>query len=177
MALFNCSECGYEFSDKAPACPKCGYPNTPGGMTPITPPPKSAAKKKRSGCTGCLIALLIPFSVGVVSTVVSEFLPEPTPEELAAQKAEREEKKRKEMNDPGLVARLCGNRIKTALKRPYSYQFEKLVYRGFKGQKAGVNVRFAYSATNDFNARMTYVGSCESKRENGKWTLIWDPGF
>ena len=27
MALINCSECGYEFSDKAPACPKCGCPN------------------------------------------------------------------------------------------------------------------------------------------------------
>ena len=38
MALINCSECGYEFSDKAPACPKCGCPNTPGGMTAITPP-------------------------------------------------------------------------------------------------------------------------------------------
>lgn len=39
MTLFNCSECGYEFSDKADGCPKCGCPNSPGGMTPIGPPP------------------------------------------------------------------------------------------------------------------------------------------
>ena len=38
MALINCSDCGYEFSDKAAACPKCGCPNTPGGMTPISQP-------------------------------------------------------------------------------------------------------------------------------------------
>ena len=26
MALIKCPECGKEFSDKAPACPNCGYP-------------------------------------------------------------------------------------------------------------------------------------------------------
>ena len=41
MALFNCSECGKEYSDKAPACPNCGCPTSPGGMTPISPPAES----------------------------------------------------------------------------------------------------------------------------------------
>ena len=27
MALINCEECGYEFSDKAAMCPKCGAPS------------------------------------------------------------------------------------------------------------------------------------------------------
>lgn len=26
MALIKCTECGKEFSDKAPACPNCGCP-------------------------------------------------------------------------------------------------------------------------------------------------------
>lgn len=29
MALIICTECGKEFSDKAPACPNCGCPNIP----------------------------------------------------------------------------------------------------------------------------------------------------
>ena len=28
MALIKCSECGKEFSDKAPACPNCGCPTS-----------------------------------------------------------------------------------------------------------------------------------------------------
>lgn len=47
MALFNCSECGYEFSDQAEGCPQCGCPNTPGGMTPIGPPPEPGGKSGR----------------------------------------------------------------------------------------------------------------------------------
>ena len=47
MALINCSECGYEFSDQADACSKCGCPNAPGGMTPIGPPPEPGKKSGR----------------------------------------------------------------------------------------------------------------------------------
>ena len=47
MALINCSECGYEFSDQADACSKCGCPNAPGGMTPIGPPPEPDKKSGR----------------------------------------------------------------------------------------------------------------------------------
>ena len=28
MALITCTECGKEFSDKAPACPNCGCPTS-----------------------------------------------------------------------------------------------------------------------------------------------------
>ena len=46
MALINCSECGYEFSDQAEGCPQCGCPNAPGGMTPISMPPEPKPKKR-----------------------------------------------------------------------------------------------------------------------------------
>ena len=62
MALFNCSECGYEFSDKADACPKCGCPNTPGGMTPIGPPPQQKKPKKK---VTTFQAFLIVLGIGV----------------------------------------------------------------------------------------------------------------
>ena len=47
MALINCSECGYEFSDQADACSKCGCTIAPGGMTPIGPPPEPDKKSGR----------------------------------------------------------------------------------------------------------------------------------
>jgi len=40
MALIRCPECQREVSDKAPACPGCGYP-MPGMGTPIPQPPGS----------------------------------------------------------------------------------------------------------------------------------------
>ena len=76
MALFNCSECGYEFSDKADACPKCGCPNTPGGMTPIGPPPEPGQKRAPQAKKGCFYALInlsvLGAGLGVVGWLVNE---------------------------------------------------------------------------------------------------------
>ena len=64
MALINCSECGKEYSDKAPACPNCGCPTSPGGMTPIASPPekKSYPKKKSSKGSTLILGLLLTLS-------------------------------------------------------------------------------------------------------------------
>lgn len=75
MALINCSECGYEFSDKADACPKCGCPNTPGGMTPITPPETKARTKRGMGPLKIVLLVLVaipllPLSVMVVTALL-----------------------------------------------------------------------------------------------------------
>lgn len=76
MALINCSECGKEYSDKAPACPNCGCPTQPGGMTPVTAPqekeaPKTTKGPKPAGCaTGCGVLLLLLIglaSIGVLT--------------------------------------------------------------------------------------------------------------
>ena len=67
MSLINCCECGYEFSDKAHACPKCGCPKTPGGMTPITLPTPAIRKRKMAplkiGVVVLLAILLLPLSM------------------------------------------------------------------------------------------------------------------
>ena len=76
MALINCSECGKEYSDKAPACPNCGCPTQPGGMTPVATPPSSTPKKdkKKGGCLpGCLGAFAVFIVLGVIGAVVNEF--------------------------------------------------------------------------------------------------------
>lgn len=41
MALIKCTECGKEFSDKAPACPNCGCPTS---AQKITTPNKNSVK-------------------------------------------------------------------------------------------------------------------------------------
>ena len=75
MALFNCSECGYEFSDKADACPKCGCPNTPGGMTPITHPAAKARSQRGMGPLKIVLLVLLaipllPLSAAVVTALL-----------------------------------------------------------------------------------------------------------
>ena len=82
MALFNCSECGYEFSDKADACPKCGCPNTPGGMTPIGPPPEpgKSSKKSQEPKKGCLVAVANLAVLVIAGGALSQFFnSEPKP--------------------------------------------------------------------------------------------------
>ena len=44
MTLIVCPECNQQVSDKAPACPNCGYP-TPGRKTPEATPPQSHASR------------------------------------------------------------------------------------------------------------------------------------
>ena len=48
MALITCVECGNEFSDKAPACPKCGCPTSESTKQTETPPEASAEPKKET---------------------------------------------------------------------------------------------------------------------------------
>lgn len=43
MALINCPECGKEVSDKAPACPNCGYRINPIDFSALQDPPRPAA--------------------------------------------------------------------------------------------------------------------------------------
>lgn len=43
MALINCPECGKEVSDKAPACPNCGYRINPIDFSSLQDPPRPAA--------------------------------------------------------------------------------------------------------------------------------------
>ena len=76
MALITCSECGKEYSDKAPACPNCGCPTQPGEVAPVSSPkakeqPKAASGVKPAGCaTGCGVFLLLLIglaSIGVLT--------------------------------------------------------------------------------------------------------------
>ena len=76
MALINCSECGKEYSDKAPACPNCGCPTAPGGMSPVSAPPETKdakpekPKKKKKGClVGCLGSLGIFTLLALIASI------------------------------------------------------------------------------------------------------------
>lgn len=48
MALITCVECGNEFSDKAPACPKCGCPTSESTKPAEAQPEVSAEPKKET---------------------------------------------------------------------------------------------------------------------------------
>jgi hypothetical protein len=59
MALITCPECGEKISEKAGACPKCGYKFTPAETAKI----KKAEQRLHTGCAiGCL-AIVIIFAV------------------------------------------------------------------------------------------------------------------
>jgi hypothetical protein len=51
MALISCSECGGEFSDRAPACPKCGNPNHRAAA--FTPTGTFAGGSAKGHCRSC----------------------------------------------------------------------------------------------------------------------------
>lgn len=48
MALIQCPECGVEVSDKAPVCPRCGYPIA----AEAAPPPEEAGGRAGLGASG-----------------------------------------------------------------------------------------------------------------------------
>lgn len=57
MALVNCSDCGREVSDRAPACPGCGAPvavEAPGGPERVRTSEDSALTRSR-GCADLII--------------------------------------------------------------------------------------------------------------------------
>lgn len=59
MALTKCPDCGSDISTEAPACPKCGRPNSK---------PKKAASSAGSGCAAVLLAVIV---VGILISVFS----------------------------------------------------------------------------------------------------------
>ena len=75
MALINCPECGKEISDKAPACPNCGF----AGKQDICPKcgkPRLSEPRKESGFRiGCAIIGVLLFGIiGLVAFGPAGFL-------------------------------------------------------------------------------------------------------
>lgn len=83
MALINCEECGKEISDKAPACPFCGYQND---ATPQSAAPAEDSTEQQSGKTdpfaiitfaagigGLLILPILFIPVGYICAIVSYY--------------------------------------------------------------------------------------------------------
>lgn len=59
MALIRCGECGSEISDKALACPKCGAPNGPAGLTASD----SSSRTRPKPALAASVVLLFVFGV------------------------------------------------------------------------------------------------------------------
>lgn len=63
MVLINCTECGTEFSDKAPACPKCACPTREAKGSSKLVPSDPVKKKGSIGCgtwiTGTALAIFM----------------------------------------------------------------------------------------------------------------------
>jgi len=93
MALFNCTECGREISDKAVSCPHCGCPvteqhyndrffefeNTQSKKTTYSAPTYEhiyRSDKRQStynNTNGCLVALLVAFGIFIVFGIIFVF--------------------------------------------------------------------------------------------------------
>lgn len=87
MGLMICPDCGFEHSDSAPACPKCGRPNisptsSATNTTPVVQPaaPSTTVSVTNEGCaSGCgkwiFILLLVIIGVPIGILLLSLFLP------------------------------------------------------------------------------------------------------
>ena len=90
MGLMICADCGFEHSESAPACPKCGRPNNPpttsvSNTVPAAQPAiqSSTVSVRNEGCaSGCgrwIIILFIGVPIGIF--LISVFLPSLTDNE------------------------------------------------------------------------------------------------
>lgn len=72
MSMIKCPECGKEISDKASACPNCGYPLTAEDKNETVSPPIPTTipvkKKKKRGCLTSIIVFL--FFIFIVGTAI-----------------------------------------------------------------------------------------------------------
>lgn len=68
MALISCPECRREVSDKAPACPHCGYPINMGGRPARPPLSESSVLSKAVGAIGGW--LIVPWIARLLAFVM-----------------------------------------------------------------------------------------------------------
>ena len=69
MALIICPECGAEVSDRAPACPSCGYPLVEDGHPTIRERSTPLGASKRNPIIGTVLII-----VGLLSILLGIFL-------------------------------------------------------------------------------------------------------
>ncbi len=70
MALIKCPECSSDISDKAPSCPKCGYPMTPANRS-LKPSTKTEDERPKwrtfLGSTAALVIGLLAIIAGMTT--------------------------------------------------------------------------------------------------------------
>jgi hypothetical protein len=83
MALITCPDCGQAVSDRAPSCPRCGYPLAPQAPPPpppvpnqqqvVIPPQQSAVSRGFGGCLGVFLAIVfIIIGLTVLGVLLSQ---------------------------------------------------------------------------------------------------------
>lgn len=100
MALFNCSECQAEISDKAAGCPKCGAPvaKAPLASTSLSP---------KSGGTWWKVLLVILGLFLVVAFIGSQSDPRKTRARIAIDLCQDELKKAKTSGEQQIISGAC----------------------------------------------------------------------
>jgi hypothetical protein len=177
MALINCPDCGFEHSDQAAACPKCGRPNKP----PVSAKIESSKNKSKIGCLpGCLITFVTLIFIGAIGSQCEKseqltritncntgsaeaceaLLGDSDFEEFdsitnSTYKSRFQDKKRAAEQASANANRLsaCETVLKATLKDPDSL---KIIDRDY------ANVTITYSATNSFGGRIKNVIDCNT---------------
>lgn len=174
MPLLKCEDCGFEHSDQAEACPKCGRPNKKASQE------KSKKSSNANGCFGCLGTLFVLVVIGMIGSQCqkSEQLSKITDcnsgaatacEALAEDstfdaydsitnpdfRKRFQEKKQKAAQVSANASRLaaCETVLKATLKDPDSL---KVLDRDYE------NVTITYTATNGFGGRVKNMIDCKS---------------
>lgn len=70
MALIKCPECGREISDKATACPGCGYPMTPAAAPEDERARLLAEARERDKKTSIKIGILMFIGICIMLSIV-----------------------------------------------------------------------------------------------------------
>ena len=147
MSLMICPECGYEHSDQAASCPKCGRPNQ------LIQEPKQEKVVKKGGCaTGCLAVFGVFIGISIIGGVISNIN---TPKKAAEESKQSLNLGDNEVGAPLVMGRSgCKRTLKQVLRDPESLQGDeytvveaspekwtaKILFRsrnGFGGMNAG----------------------------------------
>lgn len=174
MALINCPECNKQVSDKAPACPHCGY--TEAKLQKSIPIPKQIPSQKKAptqyGC-GTIILLITVFGFIYVNLFKDEAPSAQTPP-AAHPKALSQSEQDMQAKRLTFIQNQLNNGIFTKIEMgniyPHLFVTQEFLAGDFDLKTKIVAVVYAYHNTIDPKRDMVIIHSSITGNEIGKYS-------
>lgn len=173
MALINCPECNKQISDKAPACPHCGY--TEAKIQKPTPAPTQVfAQPKAPTQYGCGTIILLVSVIGFIYLNFFEEDEPSAPPSAAQPRALNQAEQDMQAKRLNFISNQVANGIFTKIEMgniyPHLFVTQEFLAGDFDLKEKIVAVVYTYHNTIDSKRDMVIIHSNVSGKEVGKYT-------